>query len=170
MQNIELKAKYENLESAENIARKIGAEFSATLRQIDTYFRVKTGRLKCREINSSECQLIFYTRPDEAVPKLSDYRIYPVDDPAAMKDILESALGSWCVVEKRRKLYLYDEVRIHLDSVTKLGDFIEFEGVLTPNVDKRATREKVNWLISQFHISPSDFVDRSYSDMMSDFP
>ncbi|NIV92453.1 CYTH domain-containing protein [candidate division KSB1 bacterium] len=167
MQNIELKAKYKDLVVAEKIAREIGATFEGTFNHIDTYFNVKNGRLKLREINSEGSQLIFYERPDRLDAKLSNYQIHPVSDPAQLKRMLESAVGIWCVVEKRRKLYCYDEVRIHLDSVKNLGSFIEFEGVLMKE-HKSETTNKVNWLITQFNISKIDFIDGSYSDLIND--
>jgi len=33
-------------------------------------------------------------------------------------------------VSKRREIYLWHNVRIHLDAVTGLGSFVEFEAVL----------------------------------------
>jgi len=50
MQNIEIKAKYEDLARAENIARKVGANFESSIHQLDTYFFVNNGRLKLREL------------------------------------------------------------------------------------------------------------------------
>lgn len=167
MQNIEIKAKYENLEWAAEIAQRVGAKFEGTLRQKDTYFHVGKGRLKLREINSAECQLIYYERPNEAAAKFSEYQIYSVNDASCLRQLLESALGSWCVVEKERRLYRYDEVRIHLDAVKNLGTFVEFEGVLSIASDPQRTRNKVNWLVSQFALSRSDFVEGSYSDLFA---
>ena len=43
---------------------------------------------------------------------------------------LEAALGVTCVVEKERRLFLFENVRIHLDDVAHLGCFVELESVL----------------------------------------
>ena len=166
MQNIEIKAKYEDLERGENIAKKIGAKFESSIHQLDTYFMVKKGRLKLREILSSVNQLIYYNRQNEAGPKTSEYYIYPVEVPEQLKKMLGAALGIWKTVEKERLVYLFDEVRIHLDKVKGLGTFLEFEGVVSPGTDKSKIGEKVEWLISQFEIRNEDLIEVSYSDLI----
>ncbi len=168
MQNIEIKAKCEDLEQAENIAKKAGARFECLIHQRDTYFMIKKGRLKLREISPDVNQLIYYDRPNQAGPKTSEYYIYPVAAPEQLKKVLGTALGTWKTVEKERKIYLFDEVRIHLDAVKSLGNFLEFEGVVSPGSDKTKIRAKVDWLISQFGIRASDLIAASYSDLISD--
>jgi adenylate cyclase class IV len=44
---------------------------------------------------------------------------------------------------QRREIYLYHNVRIHLDEVEDLGTFLEFEAVLGPNVDDALGRAQV---------------------------
>ena len=166
MQNIEIKAKYEDLDRAENIARKVGANFESSIHQLDTYFFVKKGRLKLREISTGVSQLIYYVRPNEAGPKTSEYHIYPVETPKQLKEILAAALGIWKSVEKQREVYLFDEVRVHLDRVKSLGNFLEFEGVVSPESDRSKIREKVDWLVSQFEIRNHDLIEVSYSDLV----
>jgi len=166
MQNIEIKAKYEDLQRAENIAKKAGAKFESLIHQCDTYFMIKKGRLKLREMSTDVNQLIYYNRPNEAGPKTSEYYIYPVEEPEQLKKMLDTALGTWKTVEKERKVYLFDEVRIHLDAVKRLGSFLEFEGVVSPGSDKSKIREKVDWLISQFEIRKNDLIEVSYSDLI----
>jgi predicted adenylyl cyclase CyaB len=166
MKNIEIKAKFPNRERGIALAKSLGASDEGTLHQIDTYFNVDRGRLKLREINNSEFQLIFYERPDEDGPKTSSYQIVPVPDPQLLKAVLDQAIGIWKVVEKYRVLFLLDEVRIHLDHVSGLGDFLEFEGVIQNEASKDATRAKVDQLVIQFGLSPNDLLSGSYSDMV----
>jgi len=166
MENIEIKAKYSDPERGIAIAQSIGASREGTLHQVDTYFNVDRGRLKLREINDSEFQLIFYERPDEEGPKTSTYQIVPVPDPKLLKTVLGQAIGVWKVVEKRRVLFLYEEVRIHLDHVSGLGDFLEFEGVVQSEASKDATRAKVDQLVIQFGLTSDDLLSGSYSDMV----
>src|SRR5262249_41572630 len=49
MRNLELKARYPDLERGEAIAQSIGAEFGCAVHQRDTYYNAPTGRLKLRE-------------------------------------------------------------------------------------------------------------------------
>ena len=71
MQNVEIKAKYPDLEKGRGIAREIGAKFEKNYHQTDTYFYVLKGRLKLREFETEAAQLIFYQRPNQAEVKLS---------------------------------------------------------------------------------------------------
>lgn len=166
MQNIEIKATFPDREKGIALAKSLGASDEGSLHQVDTYFNVQRGRLKLREINDIESQLIYYERPDEDGPKTSAYEIVSVPDPVALKAVLDQSIGIWKVVEKHRLLFLYDEVRIHLDRVIGLGDFLEFEGVLNGESSTDATRAKVEYLATAFALSPADLLSGSYSDLI----
>lgn len=166
MQNIEIKARYLDLSNAKLIAEEIGASFEGTQFQTDIYFNVKTGRLKLRESTTQDFQLIYYERSNVSGLKTSEYEIYPVRNALQLKFILESALGVWRVIEKRRNVYWYEEVRIHLDEVKNMGNFIEFEGVVSEYSDLEKVQAKVASLISRFKIPNSDFIKFSYSDLV----
>ena len=60
MTNIEIKARYEDAERAEENLNALGAGMAGTFHQKDTYFNVERGRLKLRECGSDEGHLIFY--------------------------------------------------------------------------------------------------------------
>ncbi len=169
MQNIEIKAAYPDSDAGKRRATEIGARYEATLLQIDTYFSVPHGRLKLREIDGGENQLIFYDRADSSGPKVSEYQICPVADAGLLKATLGPALGIWCVVEKQRDLYLYDEVRIHFDEVRGLGRFIELEGVVSGDANKFDARKKVEFLVAELGIPTSGLVEGSYSDLLGGF-
>lgn len=168
MENIEIKARYSDLERARQICRDLMCTFEGVLQQTDTYFHIPCGRLKLREINNCTAQLIFYERPDASGPKSSRYEIAPVKEPEAMKRLLQQSLGIWRIISKRRELYLYDEVRIHLDAVAGLGNFVELEGVLTTGGDRKSTQQKVEFLIRKLAISEAQLVPQSYSDLLHD--
>lgn len=170
--NIELKARLDSLDDARTVCHEL-AEFSAIERQVDTYFHCSHGRLKLRERqieprsqDSSDDQLVWYLRPDDDAVRASDYLLLPVNDAATLKSVLAAALGVLVVVEKRREVYLYRNVRIHLDHVEQLGDFLEFEAVLGPGDDDAAGAELVRELARRFAISPTMLVEGSYSDLL----
>lgn len=170
--NIELKARLASLDDARIVCREL-AEFSAKERQVDTYFQCRHGRLKLRErrveahsADASDDQLVWYLRPDDEAVRASDYLLLPVKDAAALKAVLAAALGVMVVVEKRREIFLYRNVRIHLDRVERLGDFLEFEAVLGPGDDDAANAELVRELAARFALSPSMLIEGSYSDLL----
>lgn len=169
MRNIELKARLKDLAAAEATAiRLCGPEWHIRVRQVDTYFNVPAGRLKLREATGSaeRTELVFYTRPDQAGPKHSEYEVVAVPNPAQLKGLLTDALGIRVVVDKRRTVYLYENVRIHLDTVEGLGTFLEFEAVMPDGVPDAEGEAKVRRLMAEFVIDSRDLIEGSYSDMI----
>lgn len=167
MRNIELKSRLSDLSAAREVARAIATKQLGLQEQADTYFHCPNGRLKLRQIEHSPAQLVWYARPDEEGPKASDYRLVPVTNPETLKAALADAYGIWCVVRKVREIYLYHNVRIHLDEVEDLGTFLEFEAVLGPNVDDEKGRAQLADLRQRFSISDADLLAVSYSDLLS---
>jgi predicted adenylyl cyclase CyaB len=89
-----------------------------------------------------------------------------------MAEALEYALGPpTVVVSKRRHLFLWEGVRIHLDEVEGLGTFIEFEAVVESGSGAEAiaeAHEKVARLRSHLAIEDSALVPVSYADLLLD--
>jgi predicted adenylyl cyclase CyaB len=167
MQNIELKARLADLDRARRIAAELATQRLEPQHQIDTYFHCRSGRLKLRQIDGLAAQLIWYERPDREGPKASEYHLVPVSDAEALKAALAGALGIRTVVEKRREISLWHNVRIHLDEVVGLGAFLEFEAVLSAEVDEAAGRAQVEELIGRFGISSAEVLSGSYGEMAS---
>ncbi|MBI4427630.1 MAG: class IV adenylate cyclase [Ignavibacteriales bacterium] len=164
-QNLELKAQVSSLRKAELIAAGIGARFVGSLRQVDTYFEVLKGRLKLRVLHTDHAQLIYYQRTNRKGNRYSHYEIYSLGDVSAAKKILNGILRPFVVVRKTRKLYLYRNARIHLDSVQRLGGFLEFE-VIVKRGKPQAARLLHN-LRTIFKIRPQDVIAGSYSDLLA---
>jgi homotetrameric cytidine deaminase len=127
--NVELKARDPDPERTLRAALADGADDQGVLVQRDTYFAAREGRLKLREEDLREPQLIAYARADEATARTSAYHLVDVPDPAGLTAALGDALGITVVVAKRRRLLLRDGVRIHLDDVEGLGHWVELEAV-----------------------------------------
>ena len=155
-----------NPESTEAIVVNLcGTKPHARIHQIDTYFDVPEGRLKLREENNS-CELIYYRRMDQCGPKCSIYELAPVGSPAEIRHLLEAAFGVMAIVTKERTVYLYENVRIHLDQVERLGSFIELESVMGEVLTEPEAESLVKQLMIEFSIKPKDLVKGSYCDMM----
>ena len=157
--NLELKARDPDPGRSLERALGLGAEDQGEIVQRDTYFAGAGGRLKLREQTPGDAELIQYRRADQAAARTSEYRLVPVGEADALREALEAALGTLAVVEKRRRLLLWDGVRIHLDDVDGLGTFVELE----------ATDEdpaKVERLRAELEID--DLVAQSYSDLVLD--
>ena len=164
--NVELKASDPDPERSLAVVLELGARDRGILRQRDTYFRVNSGRLKLREEEPGGATLIQYDRVDADEARESRYRVVPVDDPAGLCAALTASLGTLAVVEKERHLLLWQSVRIHLDRVKGLGNFIELEGVATKDSDLADELERVTRLTEALDIVPERILRNSYSDQV----
>ncbi len=162
--NVELKATDPDPERSLRIALDLGAEDRGVLVQRDTYFRVPEGRLKLREETPGGAVLIQYARDDRPEARESRYRITPVEDPETLRRSLEEALGTLVVVDKERRLLLWQGVRIHLDTVRGLGSFLELEGVAPEDSDLSGEHDRVAQLSEALGLDGSRILADSYSD------
>lgn len=165
--NIELKARLADIERARELAGAIATDRLAAEHQIDTYFCAAHGRLKLREIDGRSAQLIWYERSNASGSRPSDYLLAPVVEPALLKAALGGALGIVGVVEKRREIYLFHNVRIHLDRVLGRGEFLELEAVQSEHpssAEAISDRQRLDWLRRRFDIADEDLLSGSYGD------
>ena len=84
-----------------------------------------------------------------------------------MKKILKKILTPLIVIEKVREIYRYRGTQIHLDTVKKLGKFIEFERQ-TSDDPKRIEKDRLilEKLMKKLKIDPSNLESLSYSDLI----
>lgn len=164
--NIELKARIGDIDAAMRTARELATEDRGMIRHVDTYFKIPKGRLKLRVTGRGDAELIWYQRPDETGTRLSQYTVHPVNDPDSLKTLLTSAFGLKRVVDKNRYVFMHESVRIHIDSVSGLGEFIELEALLDRGGSEDEGREKVLRLAERFGVTEGDLLGASYSDML----
>ncbi|MCG3155222.1 MAG: hypothetical protein DKINENOH_01824 [bacterium] len=183
MINLEFKARWHDRATMMAVLHSLSATFVGVLQQRDTYFNVAAGRLKLREIThtmpadappTAECQLIFYHRPDLPAVKRSDYFLAPVADAGRMKRVLQEALGIRVVVAKRRELYLLPlpggSIRIHLDQVEGLGEFVEVEAVAGDEGQVAVAEAEAQRLLQAFGVRAADLISGSYADLLTETP
>jgi adenylate cyclase class IV len=163
--NLELKARCGNLAHAARAALSLGAAPAGVLHQIDTYFHVPHGRLKLREISGKPGELIWYQRANSTGFRGSDYYVLPVIKFAETLAALTGALGVRGEVRKRRELYLWHNVRIHLDDVEGLGTFVEFEAVIDDRADEPVSHQRLATLTQALGITDANRIAVSYSDL-----
>ncbi len=164
--NVELKGRDGDPAATLAAALALGASDHGVLRQRDTYFAARSGRLKLREQEPGGAQLIAYERADEASARLSAYRLVDVDDPVALAVALTDALGVTVVVEKARRLLIDDGVRIHLDDVAGLGAWVELEAVAAEGSDLRTEHAKVARLRAALGLTDDRVVAEGYAALL----
>lgn len=168
--NVELKARDINPEATLARCQALGAEDRGSVKQRDTYFTARRGRLKLREQGDGQSELIAYRRPDDAAATESNYVRAPITAPGELAGALGAALGAVDVVVKRRRLFVWQGVRIHLDEVVGLGSFIEFEAVLPDAGSPDEAQAKIARLRSELSITDEMLVPVGYVDLQLDGP
>ncbi len=137
--------------------------------QTDVYFRTQQGRLKLRISSLSGGQLIPYRRPNQAGPRRADYQVIAIDDPEGLRELLTELLGVHCVVRKQREIFRVDNVRIHLDRVDGLGDFMELEAVFDgKKAGEPAQLARVEHLMRELGVDASELIPSSYETLLSE--
>lgn len=164
--NHEFKARCADPDGIRALLVERNAEYVGRDMQVDTYFQVAHGRLKLREGNI-EHALIHYFREDRAGSKTSHVQLYRPDPDPALKEILTAALGVRVVVPKQRDIFFEDNVKIHVDHVEGLGDFVEVEAVeRSPSHTEDSLREQCLAYVQLFGVREQDFIPVSYADLM----
>jgi homotetrameric cytidine deaminase len=166
--NVELKARDPNPDRTASRCLALGAADEGELRQTDTYFMARRGRLKLRSQDGGGTELIAYSRPDATEARESTY--VRADVSGAVSEALDAALGTTVVVAKRRRLFRWEGVRIHLDEVDELGSFVELEAVLPDAGDIESGRAKLARLRSELGIEEDALVSVGYADLLRDGP
>ena len=166
--NIEIKASCNNPEIIEEILLKNNAKYIGEDHQIDTYFTTEKGRLKLRE-GKIENSLILYNRIETKGLKKSEVILYkPNENIKSLKQILENTLKVWVIVDKTRKIFFIENVKFHIDKVKYLGSFIEIEAIdNSGNIGEEKLRKQCNKYIDLLKVDSSNFIDKSYSDLIS---
>lgn len=170
MSRANLEVKYRDVDLAD-VARRLdglGIPLSASEHQEDIYYPAPDGRLKLRIVDHRHGTLIGYRRPDLHGTRRCDYVLAPVTAPQAVADALALALGERGRVVKDRVIHLAENVRIHLDRVEKLGDFVEFEAVLsaTPGHDEASSAARLKSLGHDLGLAACPVVAAGYADLL----
>ncbi|CAK8678064.1 unnamed protein product [Clavelina lepadiformis] len=169
-QNVEIKAKVNDLSAVLNNAKRLSNEEATILQQRDVFYNCPNGRLKLRFLSqqdgSHQGLLVFYQRPDKTGPKVSDYVVTPVSEPEAMDRILTASLGSKGVVCKQRCLFMVGQTRIHIDKVQGLGNYLELEVQIEAHQSPEDGAVVAHALMKELEIAESDLVTGAYMDML----
>jgi adenylate cyclase, class 2 len=166
LRNIELKAQDPDPLASVEVCRALGAQDRGPIAQCDTYFAVSNGGLKLREEQPGRPHLIQFQKTSDPWQTESRYRIVELPDGRGLRAALASAIGVRGVVVKRRRLWLWRSVRIHLDEVEHLGTFIELEAVAPPESDLADERQLVARLRDAFEITDERLVALGYAEQL----
>lgn len=165
MQNIEFKSELRDRELAEAILLRTGGVRVASLEQSDTYFRIPDGRLKRRQCVDEPVEWIFYHRPNSSAPKLSQFTIYTERE--AIERFGANPMPVWLIVNKQRDMWIHGPLRVHLDRVIGLGEFLEIEALVTPKRPEANCRRAVEKLRGILSPALGEPISTGYADLLS---
>ncbi len=123
-----LKARLTNSKNVEGILKRIKAEFIGIDSQEDHYFKVPNGKLKWRK-GTIENVIAHYERVSDA--GIERTRVYWYEKNPG-KDQINTLLKQYSrigVVEKTRKIYTIEHIKIHIDELPNGEVFLEIEAI-----------------------------------------
>jgi predicted adenylyl cyclase CyaB len=167
MKLIEIKARCSNPSKVRQLLlQQPNIQFIGVDAQVDTYFKIPSGRLKLREGNI-ENSLIYYDRENKKDAKKSDVTLYKPTEVVSLKAVLLAALPTLIVVKKKREIYFIDHIKFHVDTLTTLGSFLEIEVIDAADaMDITKMKEQCQWYMELFDVQQEDLMENSYSDML----
>jgi len=160
--NLELKTKLKGHIKVQKILNSIGAEYEGILNQKDVYYSVPIGLLKLRIENGGE-SLIYYNRDEKGKDRWSDYD-YLLFSGSGAEKMFNKIFEVETIVQKKRQLFLYDNTRIHLDTVKKLGKYLELETLVIKG--KSDAQKRFKHIMDLLELKDLPEIRKSYRDLM----
>jgi predicted adenylyl cyclase CyaB len=174
---VEIKARIKNHENLRNKLISLDAKKVGIFEQKDFFFKVPEGRLKLREVkNNSLSELIYYEREDISGPKSDNVFILKIEKAESLKKILKKILTQTIIVKKIREVYRHEisktpsensHIRIHLDKVKNLGNFLELE-LKTSKRTQKEDKTILENFAEKIGIKAEQLEKLSYADLLKE--
>lgn len=159
-----IKARLIDLPKVEKKLKVLNAQFLGVDQQKDTYFKVSSGKLKLREGNIENLITHYERIQDNGLEKTIVYRydVNPTSDDIAKLFDHHEQLG---IIQKERRIYFLNAIKIHIDSLPDGNTFIEIECIDRSNsrADDELKKECFD-LIMKLGIPESDLIQTGYFD------
>ena len=160
--NLEIKLKLVSFDEKLKLLKKLGAKQIQILNQKDIYYSVPNGLLKLR-IENEKITLIFYNREEQKKNRWSEFHLLKFDDNNP-SSFLKKLFDVKAVVQKQRRLFLFNNTRIHLDDVKGLGKFLELETFVVEG--KPDAEIRFRDMIGFLKLDQSKQIRKSYCDLV----
>lgn len=163
MRSVEIKHELRDPELAiaclrQRKAINIGATF-----QVDSCYRLSSGRLLKREIEGEPTEWIAYQRDDTPQARVCRFTVYSENE--AQQRFGMRDMPVWTQVRKRRELWITGPVRVHVDMVDRIGWFIEFEALVSSKQNAGRCRGLIEAVRNKMRIALGEAISVSYSDL-----
>ena len=160
--NLELKIRVNSISIIVRKLKSINAVYKGLLMQKDVYYSYDKGLLKLR-IENGKYTLIKYLRDEKGKDRFSNYDYLKFSYGNA-ENFLKEILKIEAVVQKKRLLYMYDNTRIHLDTVKGLGYFLELETLVING--KNDAKKRFAFIKEALELNELAEIKKSYRDLI----
>ncbi|MGQ9643243.1 MAG: class IV adenylate cyclase [Ignavibacterium sp.] len=160
--NLEIKVKLDSHRQIKTILTKNKIKLNDVLHQKDIYYKIPSGLLKLR-IENGKQTLIFYQRNEKSKKRWSDYFLLDISSNDADK-FFDKFLERIIEVKKVRELYLFNNTRIHLDKVDKLGYFLELETRVVNGL--REAEKRFSYLVDLLDLKKYPEIRNTYRNLL----
>ena len=133
--------------------------------QTDFIFNTNQGYLTLRK-QKADAKLIHYCRDDQVFAHSLTYHCEPVLDVAKMKSQLEGVFAKQGVLKKRRDLFIFNNIEIHLDHVEHLGTFLEIEVTMNGGCNEEQAIEIIYDWGKKLDVQPNTLLSGTYADLV----
>lgn len=162
--NLELKIKIDSFNPLIEKLKSINAKQDSILLQKDIYYKTPNGLLKLRIENGMKT-LIYYNRDEASENRWSDFNLLNIEDDNA-EEFLRKLFAVEQIIEKERKLFWFNNTRIHLDEVKELGNFLELETLV---LDGKADAERrFDEIVQLLSLDLSKQIKKSYKNLIAE--
>ena len=162
--NLELKIKIDSFDYLIEKLKSINAQQDSILLQRDIYYKIPAGLLKLRIENGTKT-FIFYNRDETSENRWSDFNLLKIEDDNA-EEFLSNLFVIEEVVEKERKLFWFNNTRIHLDEVKELGNFLELETIVLDG--KEDAEKRFDEIVGLLNLDVSKQIKKSYKNLIAE--
>lgn len=171
MIEVEVKA-HTDLDYTRELLEEQGARFVETEHHFDSYYNAPhrdfahtDEALRIRSRNG-KAFLTYKGKKMDSISKTREEFETPVD-PESMRNILLSlGFREYGVVKKARDVYKLDDFVIALDSVEKLGEFIEVELGAESETDIKQNTKRIFEFLDKLGIGKEESIRKSYLELM----
>ena len=165
MLEVEIKVRID-IEEVKDKLSKLGARFIRDQHQLDTYFhhpcrdfKKSDEALRVRAV-SGKCLLTYKGRRLDSQTKTREEIEIEIEVDNKIFDILKALTFSKVrSIEKQRSFYRWDNLKIFLDKVEGLGEFLEIEG------DSWQSKEKIFQFLEELGVQRNRLIRKSYLEL-----
>jgi predicted adenylyl cyclase CyaB len=160
--DVTIKARLTEPLNVERILKNLNAQFIGIDFQKDTYFHVSKGKLKLRT-GTIENLITHYERISDGQAERTIVYHYDLNPTGSEIEALFKKYQPLKTIEKKRKIYLIANLKIHIDTLPDQSNFLEIEARdRTDSIDLEQLKNQCLSLIKTLEIAEDELLPTGY--------